>query len=745
MTPPQRSSTVHAEAIGGELCLYDWRHGRVHSLNATASLVWQHCDGATSPDAIALILGRELGVPEAQALVRETLRRLAHAQLLAGPVARATDDPPIPTRRALLQRGVAAALLPAIYSIAAPSALVAQSLVAPTLTSIVPAAGGQCATVAVTLTGTHFVAGSTVAISGTGVTVQNVTVVNATTITANLVFDAAATLGARTVTVTTPGGPSGPVPFTVTPLLPPTLTSITPPAGIEGTTVAVTLTGTNFVPGSTVAISGTGVTAQNVTVVNATTITANLVIAQGTTLGPRAVSVATATCGTTGTVTFTVNPDPQPTLTSIVPAAGGQCATVAVTLTGTNFVVGSTVAISGTGVTAQGVTVVNVTTITATFVFDATATLGARTVTVTTPGGTSAPVAFTVNPTLPPTLTGIAPVSGAQGATVAVTLTGTNFIAGSTVAISGTGVTAQGVTVVNGTTITASFVIDAVAAVGPRSVTVATGACGTSAPLAFTVFQSTTTFNFTGGSQNFVVPPGVTHLTVRLNGAAGGSAGTAAGSEAFGGVVGFITATIPVTPGETLVVFVGARGTPGNDVAVGVGGFNGGGNAGADTLPFGGGGGGGASDVRQGGALLANRVLVAGGGGGAGSSVNITPGGFGGGLLPQLNGGAGGVQQVGIIASGGAGGTQSSGGTAGTGAAAGVDGASGVGGQGAANGGASGGGGGGGWFGGGGGGAGDFGGAGGGGGSGFVVATATNVSATLPTARVDGQVVITVV
>ena len=47
----------------------------------------------------------------------------------------------------------------------------------------------------------------------------------------------------------------------------PTLTSVTPNQGIQGTTVAVTLTGTNFVVGATtVTVSGAGVTVNTVVV-----------------------------------------------------------------------------------------------------------------------------------------------------------------------------------------------------------------------------------------------------------------------------------------------------------------------------------------------------------------------------------------------------------------------------------------------------------------------------------------------
>ncbi len=220
----------------------------------------------------------------------------------------------------------------------------------------------------------------------------------------------------------------------------------------------------------------------------------------------------------------------------------------------------------------------------------------------------------------------------------------------------------------------------------------------------------TETFEFTGAAEAFPVPEGICSVTVDAFGAAGGVAVN--GVE--GGLGGRATATIEVTPGESLVVRVGgqggdavegtddspAEGTPGLG---GEGGFNGGASA-ADGLGTGGGGGGGASDVRQGGDALANRVVVAGGGGGsggdgAGKGADTGGGGDGGGT----SGTDGANSDFG--SDGGDGGTQSAGGAGGTTdptAGDGTDGAGGVGGAGNNND-EGGGGGGGGWFGGGGG------------------------------------------
>lgn len=89
-------------------------------------------------------------------------------------------------------------------------------------------------------------------------------------------------------------------------------------------------------------------------------------------------------------------------------------------------------------------------------------------------------------PTPAPTLTAIAPASGAQGNTTGVTLTGTNFIAGATVAISGADVAVNNVVVNSGTSISAQFVIAGGASTGARTVTVTT-ANGTSNGITFTI------------------------------------------------------------------------------------------------------------------------------------------------------------------------------------------------------------------------------------------------------------------
>jgi outer membrane protein OmpA-like peptidoglycan-associated protein len=158
------------------------------------------------------------------------------------------------------------------------------------------------------------------------------------------------------------------------------------------------------------------------------------------------------------------------------------------------------------------------------------------------------------------------------------------------------------------------------------------------------------TFVFTGTPQMYVVPDGVTSITVTAKGAQGNTV-TGGGT---GGLGGALTATIAVNPGEVLQVMVGGVT------------YNGGG-AGA-------GGGGGGSDIRRPAfstnsscaftlsCALTQRIIVAGGGGGGGTYAG-SHGGAGG--QTAVAGSAG--NATGGDATGGGAGTASGGGAAGSG------------------------------------------------------------------------------
>jgi len=168
------------------------------------------------------------------------------------------------------------------------------------------------------------------------------------------------------------------------------------------------------------------------------------------------------------------------------------------------------------------------------------------------------------------------------------------------------------------TSITTSF-FDTVS--GSICVT-AGNACGTSsssctAPLYGCYSPGLLNFSYTGAAQTFTVPCGVSSVTLSVWAAQGGNSG--------GGLGGYATGNLAVTPGEILYVYVGQQGSGSGSPET----FGGGGNSGFYSR----GSGGGASDIRVGGTNIGNRVIVAGGGGGANSDGGGgAMGGYGGGL-----------------------------------------------------------------------------------------------------------------
>jgi N-acetylglucosamine-6-sulfatase len=178
----------------------------------------------------------------------------------------------------------------------------------------------------------------------------------------------------------------------------PVLTSISPNSGTPGTSVPVTLTGSNL-SGATVNVSGSGIGVTSVSS-TATQVTATFNVGS-TASGSYNVTVSTAG-GTSNAVSFVVNappPPPVPSLSSITPASGLAGASVNVTLAGSNLS-GATLNVSGTGVTASNVASTS-NQITATLTIAATAS-GSYSITATTAGGTSNAVTFQVNPSPPP-------------------------------------------------------------------------------------------------------------------------------------------------------------------------------------------------------------------------------------------------------------------------------------------------------------------------------------------------------
>ncbi len=296
---------------------------------------------------------------------------------------------------------------------------------APTITDIDPAVGPTAGGTEVTITGTNFVDGSTAVTFG-GVDAASITFVSTTELT---VETPAGTAGAVDVVVTTGGGSAtstGGFRYRNAP----TITGIDPDEGPTAGGTTVTITGTNFVDGSTTVSFGTNA-GTNITVNSRRELT---VETPSGTAGPVDVVVTSAGGSVTSTGGFTYD-DAAPTVTSVSPSVGPTTGGTTVTIIGTKLTAATAVSFGGTSATSFAVD--NDGQITA---VTPAGTAGTASVLVTTPGGTNAAnTLFTYG--TGPTVTSVSPDEGPTAGSTTVTITGANLTAAMAVTFDGNSAT----------------------------------------------------------------------------------------------------------------------------------------------------------------------------------------------------------------------------------------------------------------------------------------------------------------
>jgi hypothetical protein len=264
--------------------------------------------------------------------------------------------------------------------------------------------------------------------------------------------------------------------------------SLNPSSAVAGgPSFTLTVTGTNFISSSTVQWNGS---VRATTFVSSASLQAAITAADIATPGTAQVSVLTPGPGggSTSMLTFTINnPNPVPTVASLTPSsavAGGLG--FALTVTGANFILSSTVQWNGS---ARTTTFVAGNTLQAAITAADIAMGGTNIVTVSTPtpgGGTSSTLTFTVNDPVP-TAASLNPNSAFAGDIgFTLTVTGTNFVPSSKVQWNGS---ARATTFVSSTSLQAAITAGDINAVGMAMVTVSTPAPGggSSAALTFTI------------------------------------------------------------------------------------------------------------------------------------------------------------------------------------------------------------------------------------------------------------------
>jgi trimeric autotransporter adhesin len=298
---------------------------------------------------------------------------------------------------------------------------------APAVTSISPTklTAGAGVTV-VTITGTNFTSGSTVKVNGVS---ETTTYVSATQLTASVPASQLAS-GANLSIVVSNGSTSSPSNDTVSLEVDnpaPVIASFSPSSLLAGNAVTLSISGTGFVPTTTIQVNGT---ARTTAFVSSTQVTVSLAAADVAASGALSITAVNNAPGggTSSAASVPVN-NPAPTITAISPSsvAAGTTTPTTVTITGTNFAAGSTVMV---GTTDHAATVISSSHLTFQLSAAEQAAAGKLAITVVNAGGTSNAVSLTVATaaSLTPTLTAVNPASFITGAGDSnLTLSGTNF------------------------------------------------------------------------------------------------------------------------------------------------------------------------------------------------------------------------------------------------------------------------------------------------------------------------------
>jgi len=121
MLPRCREDELIVRQLSDETLVYDLKRDKAHCLNHIAASIWRHCDGSTSVAELAVMLRQQFQMPADDAVVWLALRQLQTARLLEESIELPADHRRC-SRRTLIRRLGAAAAVPIVMTILAPTA-----------------------------------------------------------------------------------------------------------------------------------------------------------------------------------------------------------------------------------------------------------------------------------------------------------------------------------------------------------------------------------------------------------------------------------------------------------------------------------------------------------------------------------------------------------------------------------------------------------------------------------------------
>lgn len=305
---------------------------------------------------------------------------------------------------------------------------------APKLRNVSPSMGPTAGGSVVTVQGTSFQSGASVAFGGVAATGLGGWTDQGQIQVATPPHPA----GKVNVAITNPDGLSDTLQNGYSYTAAPTIAAVSPSSGPTAGGTVVTITGGNFQGGATVSFGG--VNAGSVTVSNPSQIQ--------TVSPPHAAGTAeirvTNPDGQSAILSNSFTYNSPSSITSVSPNSGPVAGGTTVTITGSSFQSGATVNFGGTA--AASVTVVSATQVQA---VTRAHSGGSVDVTVTNPGGATATLAGGFTFIAPPEVSSIFPTSGPTAGGTLLVITGNNFQSGATVLVgasAGTGIVVNSAT-----------------------------------------------------------------------------------------------------------------------------------------------------------------------------------------------------------------------------------------------------------------------------------------------------------
>ena len=389
-----------------------------------------------------------------------------------------------------------------------------QTTSTPTISSISPSGlNAGAAAQNITITGTGFTSGSVILFSGTPLqtTYTSSTSLQAAVPASLLVNGQTASI---TVANTSSGGGTSSVTSFAVNAPTPQVSGITPNNLLQSSSGTLLVNGTGFEANSSVLWNGS---ARATTFVNATTLQAFISGTDTATPGSAQVTVNNPGPGgsTTAATSFIIYPPPSISSLSPSTIAAGSAITQ-LTVTGNNFVSGSTIVLDGTSLVT---TYVSATSLQASLAASTLASARTANVTVHNPApmaADSAPASLSITSPVP-TLTAVTPVSAAAGFARTVTLTGTGFTANSSALWNGS---ARTTTYVSATSLSVALSATDLGTAGTGQITVSNPAPGggTTAPQTLNIVTVPSITSVAPGTLQVPAPSGTT-IPLTINGA----------------------------------------------------------------------------------------------------------------------------------------------------------------------------------------------------------------------------------